>query len=111
MDMTQRELGYEGARRAESHANRVVDTGWSTKARLALEGFLVVSGAGATFVTSDAARWCLANGLPDPPDSRAFGNMIRKAAQTGMIRDTGRRPRVGCHGREVVEWEVMAFFR
>lgn len=105
MSDSSREAGYEGARRAADHAERVIPA-WSKLARVAFLRFLIASGSGATFVTHEAYAWCLANGLPPAPDPRAMGNPIRHAAGKGLIRDTGERPRVGCHGRETVRWII-----
>lgn len=103
-------LGYLGAKRASDHADRVIPA-WSTVARGLFLRFLAEMGVGATFVAEDARRWCAANGLPDPPDARAFGNLTRFAAAKGLIVDTGRRPRAGSHGREIVEWEIVGIER
>lgn len=105
MTDSSREAGYAGAQQAADHADRVIPT-WSKLGKVMFLRFLLASGRGTCFVTSDAARWCIANGLPKPPDDRAMGNLVREAARKNLIRDTGRRPRAGSHSREVVEWAV-----
>lgn len=40
-------------------------------------------------MTEDARVWSEANGLPPPPDSRAWGPVIKRALQDGLISRIG----------------------
>ena len=64
-------------------------------------------GAGAQLTTERFRGFAKAHSVPTPPDERAWGNVIRKAALRGLIRDSGERSKEGSHGREVVVWEVV----
>lgn len=101
------EAGYQGAELAAAHADRVIE-GWKALAWGAFEAFLHNRGPGETFVAQEAQSWCSWFGLPKPPDTRAFGSVIRDAARAGRIVDTKLRPRCGSHGREVVMWKVVS---
>lgn len=88
---------------------------WSKIARLRFLEFLVkiqhetVSGR-AKFTCEDFRDFVFLRSLPDPPDPRAFGNVIRLEAKRGRCRKTGRYVRSNnpqCHGRDIAEWEVV----
>lgn len=110
--MDSRELGYVGAARAADHADRS-DPLWRKIGHCRLLEYLLFlrdeDGVPHTFTAEDFRAWAIAHSLPEPPDPRAFGNLVARAAKSGLIRDSGKRVRTSnrrAHGREVVLWEV-----
>lgn len=45
------------------------------------------------FQTTDFRKWAEARGLPRPPDPRAYGGVMRRAARAGMIVADGYAPK------------------
>lgn len=73
-----------GISRAVSHAERVVNE-WNARADAALFSFLIEQ-CGQSFLAEDFVRYAtLRFGLPEPPDRRAFGGVIRRSARAGKI--------------------------
>lgn len=107
--------GYAGAQRASDHADRIhQEPLWSKLAWVRLLEYFVALRKGlpcsesiATFTTERFRAWCATHSLPNPPDDRAFGNVVRRAAREGLIFDTEKRVKEGSHGREVVLWGVV----
>lgn len=78
----------EGAARAAEHAERVVDPQWQQKA----SDFLmrVVDGMnGASFLAEQVVAEAKAANFPAPPDGRAWGAVIQRAARSGKIVKVG----------------------
>lgn len=44
---------------------------------------------GDTFLAEDVRYWARINGLPEPPEPRAWGAVIRAASKAGYIRRAG----------------------
>lgn len=104
--------GYFGAQRASDHADRVHhEPLWSKIAWTRLLEYLLQlrmrEGRGAELTTERFRAFAKEHSVISPPDERAWGNVIRKAARKGLIFDTGKRVKEGSHGREVVVWGVM----
>lgn len=74
-----------GIERAVTHADRVMLT-WSDDAYSYLRTWLARKPRG-DFLAEDA----FAEFLIDPPDGRAFGAVIRRAARDGLIHKVGYR--------------------
>lgn len=104
-----RQLGYKGARRAEAHADRAQpDPLWSKVAWVRFLEFLTRRGRHSLFTSEEFRTFAWQSGLADPPDERAYGNIIRRAAKKHLIVGryyvTGSNPQA--HGRPVRVWEV-----
>ena len=83
------ELAATGAAQAEDHADRVVH-GWSDKAFDAVREF--VKHHRGRFQAEDVRAW--ARHVPPAPSLRAWGNVMVRAAKTGLIRNTGETEKV-----------------
>ena len=100
-------LRDEGIQRAIDHADRV-ESEWSDRAYGMLVRYARQKGSGAK-ITSEAVRnhaeWF---GLPTPPDKRAWGAVILRAARAGVIHKAGwttaNDPKVHCN--PVSLWQV-----
>lgn len=71
----------EGMRRAEDHANRSTE-GWSTLAFVMLEAYAREQ---RFFTSEQFIAYAFSRALPQPPDKRAFGSIIRRAVNARLI--------------------------
>jgi hypothetical protein len=79
MDLSKK-LKEDGMQRAVDHANTVT-TGWSEKAFDFLKGYIAIN---PLFMTEDV-RYASQGIVPSPPSQRAWGYVIRRAVQEGLI--------------------------
>jgi hypothetical protein len=85
---TTRELADEGMAQATDHADEVAP-GWSETAGRLLEQF---AKANETFMAEELRQWAHGEqGLPTPPDPRAWGSVIQRAARRKVIVRVGYR--------------------
>lgn len=95
-------LGHEAAQDAADHADRVHGA-WSDQAMAFLCEFAKSNGP---WVTEDV-RVAAAGIVPDPPDARAWGQIVLAAARSKMISRVGYA-RTKCavsHGRPMSLWQ------
>jgi hypothetical protein len=79
----------DGIARATGHAERVSD-GWNRRADTALMSFLIEQ-CGVPFLSEQFVKYALERfGVAPPPDPRAWGGPIRRAAAKRRIVKTGR---------------------
>lgn len=100
-------LRDESIQRAVDHADRVTSE-WSDRAYGMLVRYVRALGSGAR-VTSEAIRnYAEWHDLPTPPDKRAWGAVVLKAARAGVIEKAGwttaNDPKVHCN--PVSLWQV-----
>lgn len=76
----------EGMKRAVDHADSVIPA-WSDQAYNFLKSFTRES---AEFLTEDVRRAAVGK-LPDPPNLKAWGAVIIRAAKEGLIKNAGYR--------------------
>jgi len=76
-----------GMRRAADHANRAHGE-WGEQAYGALRRFLAMLRPDE-FTTEDVREW--SDTIPEPPDRRAWGHVMMRAARAGEIRKVGYR--------------------
>jgi hypothetical protein len=80
-----------GIDRAVAHADRV-EAKWSQRAFELLEGYALFN---FEFMTEDVRVWATEQGLPTPPDGRAWGAVTLRAVRDKIIvRDRFQRTRV-----------------
>jgi len=87
LDWTPAERRDDGMHRAVDHADAVVHS-WSDRAGELLLEYAAQRGP---WMVEDLREWARASGLPSPPDGRAWGAVVRRAARAGSI------VRVGWH--------------
>lgn len=82
----------DGIQRAVDHADRVSHA-WSVLAYQTLLEYLkfVPDPFGDGFIAEDFTGYALARRVPKPPDNRAFGAIIQRAARAGLIVKAGYR--------------------
>jgi len=81
--MEARDLGIQ---RAADHAN-AVESEWTGQALGLLVAF--AKDVGRAFLIEEARLYAEANGLPPPPDARAWGSVTRRASAKKRIEKTG----------------------
>ena len=79
-----------GMKRAADHADRVHPK-WQTDA-LTLFFRYCLEHKQTSFMTEDVRWWAEAQGLPEPPDKRAWGAVTMVAKRRGLIRSIGFAP-------------------
>ena len=77
-----------GIERAIDHADRT-DVFWSDTAYAHVMEFCRVQKA---FLTEEARAFAESRGLNPPPDGRAWGAVMRRAAKNGLIQRIGYKP-------------------
>jgi len=80
------ELRDEGMKLAEDNANRKIP-GWSDGAYRVLETFL--ENHNDTFMTEDVRAFAALIDFELPPNARAWGSVIMRAAKNGLIHKVG----------------------
>ena len=78
----------EGIQNSVEHADRV-EMFWSESAYGHLMDYCRLQQA---FLTEEAREFAESRGLTPPPDSRAWGAVIRRAAKNGLIQRVGYKP-------------------
>lgn len=78
----------DGIARAVDHADRVSHA-WSVLAYTYIVSW--AKGHGEPFLAEEAIASALEFGVPKPPDNRAFGAIIQRAARAGLIVKAGYR--------------------
>lgn len=88
---TTQELALEGAQRAADHAEAVTP-GWNEQAYSMLLSFAADH---FEFMTEDVRVWAHGEGLPQPPDARAWGSVVLRAVRAkAVFRDHYRKTRI-----------------
>ena len=77
-----------GIAQAVDHAEAEAP-GWSVRALEMLRRY--ITEVGGEFMGENFRVWATARGLEEPPSKRAFGSIIVKAKNRGMIRFVGHR--------------------
>jgi hypothetical protein len=76
-----KQLADEGMRQAADHAD-AEEPRWTDRAYEALENFARTH---REFMTEDARTWAHQNGLPMPPDKRAWGAVTKRAQRANIV--------------------------
>jgi hypothetical protein len=94
-----------GMGQAADHADRV-NPGWTGAAEAQLRAY---ARQHPTFATEDVRTWAQRQGLPRPPDGRAWGLVVRKARMAGVLTPAGFRTShvPPGHARPVQVWRSM----
>lgn len=78
---TTQQLADEGMRVAGEHAD-AVEPDWQARAYACFERY---ARSHAEFMTEDVRTWAHEEGLPVPPDGRAWGAVTNRAARLKMV--------------------------
>jgi hypothetical protein len=92
-----RDLGIE---RAATHANQVV-AAWVD---MAVDSLRVYSRTHEEFLTEDVREIAYALGLPQPPDGRAWGQVMRRGQREGVVERCGYAPAHSSNCSPKVKW-------
>jgi hypothetical protein len=98
-------LRDEGIDRAVAHADRV-KPGWSQMAYEELKAFLIHTGLNE-FTSEHVRDFADAWGFQPPPEKRAWGGVMLRAARAGLIRKTGQYTtsmNANCHNMPKALW-------
>lgn len=79
-----------GMGRAEDHAERVTEN-WRETGDDALEQYLRERGD-ESFLSEHFIEWTRKHEVPQPPDARAWGSVVRAARMAGRIEQIGAAP-------------------
>lgn len=83
---TAEDLAERGAQRAAAHADRVSE-GWSDEALKALRLFIIYENY--EFTTEEVREYANFLEVPQPPDARAWGAVVKRAHREGIIEPCG----------------------
>ena len=95
-------LRDDGIRRAVNHAERV-EPDWAERAYFCV---IQIARKGRPFTCEDVKIHAAICRMPDPPDARAWGGILRHAAKQGLIRKVGWAASTSpvCHCRPMQVW-------
>lgn len=98
-------LAKKGAERAADHADQE-EPSWSDRALEMLRRFLAEHPR-EHFICEDVREYAGKRGFSRPPDSRAWGAVMRRAAEFGLVVATGAWApgRAMCHARPQRVWQ------
>ena len=100
-----RERAEQGIESSGAHAD-AVESGWRFQALALVTAF--ANEIGRPFVVEEARAYAEKRGLPDPPDARAYGSVVRLARAKGRIRKVGYAPTASSNGSPKCLWEKAA---
>ena len=97
--------GQRGALAAAQHAD------WDTMAWTQKAGILFLDYArdvmlGKPFLTEDARAWAESQGLPLPPDNRAWGFIAKAMRESGHVIFAGYAPAKTSNGSPKCQWRL-----
>ena len=78
----------DGISRAIAHAD-AVHPDWGDRAFAELHRYIAPMHAGARLTGEEIREFAELHGVPRPPDKRAWGNVMLRAARAGLIRKIG----------------------
>lgn len=90
----------DGIRRAVEHADAVV-MDWSSHALVKLLEYAAMHDI---FMVEDVRVYAEVKGLPAPPDGRAWGAVVQRAAKSGQIIKLGYAPARSSNLSPKVQW-------
>jgi hypothetical protein len=93
----------DGMQRAVEHAD-AVDLFWSERAYGHVMDFCRTK---ITFLTEDARAFAEGRGLQAPPDGRAWGAVMQRAARNGLMKKAGYAPAKSSNLSPKVLWEAL----
>lgn len=103
------ELAKAGAATAAAHAESQ-SAGWLARATGLAEQFVINHVDLPSFQAIELRAYAEANGLPSPPDARAWGHVMRRLKKNGVIESvgTGKSSDPKQHNGFITEWKAAA---
>lgn len=100
-------LAQEGMERAAAHAERV-EPDWNDRAYDLLCAFARTR---PEFHAEEARAWAVEQGLPTPPDNRAWGWPTKRAVKEGVLQhDRYEAVKIApSHGRPMPVWKSLIY--
>lgn len=95
--------GQQGALFAAEHADNVEQT-WSQKAGILFVDYARDVALGQPFLTEDARSWAECQGLPPPPDKRAWGFIAKAMREANHTTFAGYAPAKSSNGSPKCQW-------
>lgn len=97
-------IAQAGIDQAVAAADRAVE-GWSERA-LEFIRLWALDNIGKRFIGTDIVQASIAAGITQPPNAKAWGGPIQRAARARFIRKVGTAPDPNRHGNPVPLWEA-----
>src|SRR5690348_6972445 len=92
-----------GMARSADHANAVEES-WTARALKMVRTFIITHRD--PFLTEQVRGFAEKQGLPTPPDARAWGHVISTAARKGYIDKVGYAPALSSNHSPKVQWRA-----
>lgn len=93
----------QGAFIAATHADKVEES-WTERASVLFVDYANDVAKGQPFLVEDARAWAEQQGLPKPPDNRAWGFVAKAMRQAGHIIFSGYAPAKSSRGSPKTLW-------
>lgn len=103
-----RKAANEGMQRAADHAEAETP-GWNDRAATLVDQWLAQQPKGHLFTSVEVRAWAEQQGLPQPPDNRAWGSVIRRSVEIDAIVKAGyvASPDKRQHGAPQTQWRKL----
>lgn len=98
-----KQAGQIGAMHAAMHADKE-EAAWSVKASILFVDYARDIAKGKPFLTETARAWAESQGLPPPPDNRAWGFVAKAMREAGHIVFDGYAPAKTSNGSPKTQW-------
>jgi len=95
--------GYQGALFAATKADKV-EGSWTEQAAILFVDYARDVALGQPFLTEDARAWAESQGLPPPPDNRAWGHIAKSMSTAKHTVFAGYAPAKSSHGSPKCMW-------
>jgi hypothetical protein len=96
------EKGHAAAQASAARADREIDD-WTLKAVALFADF--ARKAPSSFLTEEARQYAESHGLPNPPDSRAWGHVAKRCQRDGLTVSAGFGSAKSSNGSPKVLWK------
>lgn len=101
------DMAMEGAEAAAAHADREIFE-WRDRALSMIQKY---ANTHVIFLTEEVRVWSYEQGLPVPPDPRAWGSVVREAKRLEIIEQCGfamvKVP--PAHSRHMAQWKSLIY--
>ena len=95
--------GQQGSLIAAEHADKV-EQSWTQRAAILFVDYARDVALGQPFLTEDARAWAEGQGLPPPPDNRAWGCIAKAMREANHVAFAGYAPAKSSNGSPKCQW-------